>query len=74
MCSVLIRFVLCNSSEDTYFVNIMYDIPSYTSRIHPSLITMSFKLIDSSNPVQEENVHKFEIPKEFCKPTGTSGM
>lgn len=35
---------------------------------------MSFKLIDSTNPVQEENVHKFEIPKEFCKPTGTSGM
>ncbi|TIB81902.1 hypothetical protein E3Q22_00632 [Wallemia mellicola] len=35
---------------------------------------MSFKLIDSSNPVQEENVHKFEIPKEFCKPTGTSGI
>ncbi|TIA93094.1 hypothetical protein E3P81_01119 [Wallemia ichthyophaga] len=38
------------------------------------MTTQTFKLIDGTNPVEEKNVREFTVPKNFCKPTGTSGI
>ena len=35
---------------------------------------MSFKSIDTSNPIREDNIEKFVVPKSFVKPSGTSGL
>ncbi|TIA88435.1 hypothetical protein E3P99_02615 [Wallemia hederae] len=37
-------------------------------------MSSTFRLIDSSNPVREDNVKEFALPKEFSKPTSTSGI
>ena len=35
---------------------------------------MTFKPIDTSNPIREDKIEKFVVPKSFVKPSGTSGL